>query len=62
MSGLVFTPRFLETAIFKALRPPLRTVVWGEQSHASMKISSLQHISLVSVKFHGDHKTVIKLS
>ena len=39
-----------------------KTVVGGKQGHAPCKILSLQQsLFYVSVKFHGDHKTVIKL-
>ena len=40
----------------------LNTVVRGKEGHAACKIPSLQQsLFLVSVEFHGDHKTVTKL-
>ena len=38
-----------------------KAVVMGKQGHAPCDGLSLTKLLFVSVKFHGDHKTVIKL-
>ena len=63
-SQATFLPHFLKIVIrVKASGPPpvLITVVGGKQGHASCGILSLQQSLFLSVKFHGDHRTVTKL-